>query len=81
MAKSFQIKLSEPPNELIAQARETALRNGVNFSGDSASGAFSGYGIEGAYRVEEDMLVVTIFKKPLIIPWTTIESKMKSFFS
>ncbi len=80
-SRSFQVPLTGDPESLVEKARKTAEETGSSFSGDVSSGSFAGNGVEGEYTVGEDAITVTITRKPLVAPWSLVESKIKSFFS
>lgn len=81
MSKTIQITLKQPAEQLIAQAKAAAARNGVTMEGDAAGGRFAGSGIQGHYAVQGDKLIITIAKKPLIMPWAFIEKGVADFFA
>lgn len=81
MSKSFEVKLNRDPDEIIAQAREAAHKNGIQFTGDGQTGHFVGHGIEGSYLILDNVLNVNIAKKPFVVPWGMIESKLRAFFA
>ncbi|CAL1240364.1 hypothetical protein [Candidatus Methylocalor cossyra] len=81
MSKSFQVKLNRPAAEILAQAQEAARANGIHFGGDGEAGTFAGHGIEGSYRIDGDILSVHISKKPFLLPWSVIESRLRIFFA
>lgn len=81
MSKSFEFQLKRNPDELIVKAREAARSNGIHFEGDGQTGRFAGLGIEGSYLVLEKTLSIQVAKKPLIMPWSMIEAKLKDFFT
>ena len=81
MSKSFEYQLKGEAAELINKAKAEARDNGVNMDGDSQTGNFSGLGIEGGYEVLEKKVVVKIEKKPMIMPWSLIQTKLDKFFS
>jgi hypothetical protein len=82
MSKSFDIKLNADPADLLVKARELAKTNGILFEGDGSTGQFAGKGIEGTYLLkQEDMLCVSISKKPMILPWSLIETTMRKMFA
>lgn len=80
MSKSFEVKLNRDPDEIIAQAREAAHKNGIQFTGDGQTGHFVGHGIEGSYLILEDTLSIQISKKPFIMPWSLIETTVRKYF-
>ena len=81
MSKSFEVRLSRDPEQVIADARTAASQNGVRFEGDSQTGHFAGHGIEGSYLILDDTLSINISKKPFIMPWSMIESTVNKFFA
>ncbi len=81
MSRSFSINLKKDFGTLIDKAKNIAKEHGVNFSGDTISGTFSGKGLEGRYKIEAESAAITITKKPLIIPWALIETKVTEFFT
>ena len=80
MSRIFEINLSEDPGHVISRAREAAQKNRVAFEGNDDCGTFHGHGIKGHYRIEDHRLHLEINKKPLIMPWTLIESTIRGFF-
>jgi hypothetical protein len=81
MSKSFSVKLSREPSQVVAEFKTAAAQNNFNFAGDESQGRFSGKGIEGHYDINGDALTVTIEKKPLMATWALVESKLKGFFA
>lgn len=81
MSRSFSIKIQEDPGALVARAEKLARKAGAEFKGDAHSGSFAGSGVEGQYAVEEDIITVTITRKPMIAPWSLVENKVKGFFA
>lgn len=78
--KTFDFQLSHDPFMVIEKARKAAAGNGVKFEGDEHQGRFSGHGIEGLYAIEGVQLTIQISRKPIIMPWSMIESSMSKFF-
>jgi hypothetical protein len=81
MNKPIQVKLTRPPDEIIAQAREAATSHGIRFAGDEQTGHFEGHGIEGSYWIMDEVLSIRILKKPFILPWSLIEMKVRDYFA
>ncbi len=81
MSKSFEVKLNGNVDEIIAKARHAAKHSGIHFEGDEQTGHFAGHGIEGSYLIFEDILSAQIAKKPLIMPWSMIESTLRKYFA
>lgn len=78
MPKSIQVKIIDHPDELLTKAKEIAEEYGLQFLGDAERGLIKGFGIEADYMLQEDLLTVTVFRKPLLIPWTKVEQKVRT---
>lgn len=81
MAKSFEVDLTEAVEDLLERTRKTATEGGFTFEGDVAGGNIAGQGFEGVYKVADGRIVVTIHKKPMVVPWFVVESKIKNFLA
>ncbi|MGR3218301.1 MAG: hypothetical protein ACUZ8H_00605 [Candidatus Anammoxibacter sp.] len=81
MAKSFDIDLNTSPDVLLKKAKAAAVVDGVELSGDTSSGEFSGKGAKGKYKINGSVVSVTITKKPFYAPWPTVEAAIREFFS
>jgi len=81
VAKSFEFELKVPAEELIERTRKAARSEGLAFYGDARAGNIVGHGFEGGYEITDDKIAVTIKKKPLLVPWFAVESKLKSFLA
>ncbi len=80
MSRTFKISVKQPPELLLSKAQEMALKNAVNFVADAAEGRFSGRGLEGNYRFEQDTLIVTVTKKPPFVTWAMVEKMLHRLF-
>jgi hypothetical protein len=78
--KSFDVPLKLDPKEIIAKAKVAAKESGVQMEGDEIKGFFKGHGIEGHYSIAKDILAIEITKKPMIMPWSLIETKLRNYF-
>ena len=78
--KSFQVKLKLKAEEVVEKAKAASKSNGVAMEGDHSKGHFNGQGVEGNYHIEGSTLKISITKKPLIVPWSLLETKIKNFF-
>lgn len=78
--KTYDFRLSHDPTVVIEKARHAAAGNGVRFDGDETGGRFSGHGIEGLYAIQGDRLKIEIVRKPIIMPWSMIDSALRQFF-
>jgi hypothetical protein len=81
MNKVLEVKIDSAPKEILEKVKVEAGRNGLFFDGDETKGGFSGHGIEGNYEICDGILKLTVSKKPLIAPWSLIESKVRSYLS
>jgi len=79
MSKQFSIPFEGTAEAAVAKIKASAEKNHVHLSGDHVAGEFNVKGIEGRYQVEGNLLKLTVEKKPILIPWALIESKMKEF--
>ena len=79
--KSIQLKIIDHPEKLITKAKEVAEKHGLQFSGDTERGLIKGYGIEADYMLQEDILTVTVFRKPFLLSWTKVEQKVRTLVS
>lgn len=80
MAKTFDVPFSGDPVSLLQRARDVATLAGANLTGDTSHGNFSGKGVEGHYDVSGQTVHVTIDKKPLIVPDSVVEERLRKFF-
>ena len=78
MPKSIQIKIIDHPEELITKAKEVAEKYGLYFFGDTDKGVIKGFGIEADYMFHEDILTVTVFRKPVLLSWRKVEQKVRT---
>jgi hypothetical protein len=80
MAKTFDVSFSGDATSLLQHAKKAANEAGAKLTGDTNSGNFSGKGIEGRYEVNGNTVHVTINKKPIVVPDSVIESRLREFF-
>lgn len=81
MSKSFHVRLKTDPELVISKAKVAASKNGVLLDGSAEVGQFTGHGIVGQYRISDNNLSIEISKKPMIMPWSLIESTIRKFFA
>jgi hypothetical protein len=77
-AKSIQIEIFDHPDELITKVKEAAQKYGVHFLGDTGQGIIKGFGFKADYLFQENILTITVFRKPALLPWTTVEEKVRA---
>jgi hypothetical protein len=81
MAETFSYTVKTKPEDLL-QTLKGKLRghDQIVFTGDETSGHMKGRGFEGSYSMSRTPsgteIALTISKKPFIIPWSIIESKL-----
>lgn len=80
MNKSIEIKVTKTPHSIVEKAKTAAMNSGSEFVGDSSSGKFSGKGVSGIYEMRPEKVIVTITKKPALVSWSFVESKISGFF-
>ncbi|GAB6068794.1 hypothetical protein JCM13664_21150 [Methylothermus subterraneus] len=81
MPRTFAIPLKQHPEILLNKAQEMALANAIHFIADQMQGHFSGRGLEGTYRFDQDTLIVTVVKKPPFVTWGMVEQMLHRFFA
>ena len=68
----------------IALARTAIIEGGGSIEGDDERGKFSGEtivgGIDGTYTTEGNDILVTITRKPFVVPCRNIEAEVRRFF-
>jgi hypothetical protein len=79
--KTYRITTARSPQEILTDARSVAAEHGGELTGDESGGNFGLFGVEGEYVFEDGELVVTIAKKPFVIPWAVVESQIRKFFA
>jgi len=80
MSKTFAVPFTGDISPLLERAQQAAVKNGVQFNGDKEKGSFAGRGVEGSYVVSGNTVSVTVDKKPMIAPWSLVETQLKQFF-
>jgi hypothetical protein len=85
MAYSFEIPIKDQPESLIDRAKSTIEGADGAFAGDTRTGAFAVPAkigtVEGTYTIEDNILKVTITKKPFIAPYSMIEDALRRYLS
>jgi len=82
VASIIQIPFSEDINILLTRAKEEAKYYKGDFNGNTKSGNFTfealGSKFIGFYKIERNIIEVTLDKKPLLIPIFVIETFLKT---
>jgi len=85
MARTFNYTVNKQPKQLFRLLKEELKGQvDINFVGDEKSGEIEGSGFEGEYIIKKTTagteIEITITKKPIIIPWGLIETKLNEEF-
>jgi hypothetical protein len=78
MKKSIQVKIVVRPDELIIKARQAAEKHGLRLTGTTEKGFIKGLGIEAHYQLQEDVLMIKVLRKPLLLSWAKLEQKVRT---
>ena len=86
MAHSFTIMLTDELSEVLGRVRDEITGSGGRFEGNNEYGSFDGNSflgsIKGEYRcIAGNEIEITITHKPFIVPYGTIESEIKQYFT
>ncbi|MBS3741293.1 MAG: hypothetical protein KGY75_08085 [Candidatus Cloacimonetes bacterium] len=81
MARTFKYTVNKKPQQLFTILKEKLKGQvDINFVGDENSGKIEGSGFAGDYIITKTdvgtEIEMTITKKPIIIPWGLIETKL-----
>lgn len=78
----FSFEISKPPNikSTLISAKQKIITSGGTFSGDEQSGRFSGKGVDGIYSAGSSSIKITITKKPMMYPITSVKSAIENYF-
>jgi hypothetical protein len=82
--RPFQIEVDEDLDDLLERVQEEAAKQGVQFSGDTSEGRFSGSGVRGQYSVEGKIITISItdigFPASMMHNCSTLEREIRRFF-
>ena len=79
MPHTFVCELHGDPAAKIEILKRKAGERGIRFIGDTTSGQFSGWGLNGFYQVQGMQVVVTIDSLPLFYTYQRAEGQIRSF--
>ena len=85
MAHTFVVKISDEAASVITKVESEITGSGGTFLGNAEKGSFSGKSVLGMIRVEycciaECEISITIKDKPFLVPYSAIESEIRSYF-
>ena len=81
MSKIFEFEVTSNPNNLLEQARATAVGYGASFEIKNNYGKFNWMGIKGSLRIRDGMISITILDKPFLVSWNLVEKTLNQFFA
>lgn len=86
MAHSFTISVAGPMSVTLGKVGEEITCGGGVFRGNESCGTFSGKTPLGLIRgdyccVSGEEIRITIVDKPLLVPYSMIEAKIREYFS
>lgn len=80
----FTIDFTISPEELVGKAKSAIEKAGGSFSGNTSAGSFdisSPVKVEGNYTVSGQTITLTVTEKPMIVPCSMIEAKLKEYLA
>ena len=80
-SKIFKMPFIGNSETKISEAKKIANSVGASINGNADYGSFSFSGVNGKYKFESGKVTVTVYEKPFYVPWSTVESELKKFFS
>lgn len=80
MSKVFEFKLNGARDSILKRLQTLAQEHGMKCEGDDNSGCISGKGFHGQYQFQQDIVIVTLEKKPWVVPWSLAEKEIAAFF-
>jgi hypothetical protein len=86
MTHSFTIRLNDEISSVLKRVEAGITGSGGSFEGNLECGTFAGKSvlgfIKGKYHSLPDQEIsITIMEKPFLIPYRTIESEIRKYFS
>ncbi len=75
-----QIPVTGDPETQFERIRKHLADYGIELSGDTERGSFEGKGIAGEYTVSENVVTVTVTKKPPLVPCSMVEREVRKLF-
>jgi hypothetical protein len=80
----FDIPVPTDLPAVLARVRSLIVAEGGQFSGDAAAGRFSGTSpvgpVEGRYTIQGASIRITITSKPMLLPCSVIEERIRGYF-
>lgn len=76
--KQYHVQLPEGWRETFDETLKNLDTGIVTFEGDHAQGKASGKGFVGSYTVIAETLLLTVLKKPMLVPWGLLKAQIES---
>jgi hypothetical protein len=80
----FDIPVPADLPAMLARVQALIVREGSMFAGDSKAGRFSGHSllgeIESRYLIFAESIRITITNKPMLVPCSGIEERIRGYF-
>lgn len=80
MSRVFEFKLSSDRDSVLRRLQTLAQEHDMKCEGDASSGCISGKGFHCKYQFQNDSVLVTLEKKPWVVPWSLAEKEIAAFF-
>lgn len=81
MSRSVTGPMPESADVVIAKLRKLAVKHNVEFVGDTLQGYVNGKGFHLKYVINGMQCTLTVTKKPLLVPWSLVESQLHKLFA
>lgn len=80
----FTVEFTMTPEELVGKARKAIEDAGGTFSGNTSEGSFeisSPVKVKAHYTMTANSITLTVTDKPMIVPCSMIEAKLREYLS
>lgn len=81
----FTIHYPKQKEELVEKLQAAIMKSNGEFNGDTSNGMFKGNtpvgGFSGSYRIIDDMIQVSIDKKPWLVSCGQIENEINKYLN
>lgn len=81
MSRSVTGHLPESAEVVVAKLKKMAIKHDIEFSGDTTKGYARGKGFHVEYVLVGTQCTLTVTKKPMLVPWSLVESQLHKLFS
>ena len=81
MSRSVTGDLPIGAEVILEKLQELAVKHDIEFSGNTEKGYARGKGFHVEYIVMGTRCTLTVTKKPLLVPWSLVESQLHKLFN